>query len=51
MLRGRHRVLPLATDRAVLSPGGETMRRMDEDFNLDVVGPSREESGEGQEDK
>ncbi|KAL9103512.1 MAG: hypothetical protein Q9187_008999 [Circinaria calcarea] len=25
MLRGRHRVLPLATDRAVLSPGGETV--------------------------
>ncbi|KAI9695015.1 MAG: hypothetical protein M1822_000632 [Bathelium mastoideum] len=29
MLRGRHRILPLAVDRAVLIPGQELMERMD----------------------
>lgn len=30
MLRGRHRILPLAVDRAVLVPGQELMERLDE---------------------
>lgn len=33
MLRGRHRVLPMAIDRAVLLPGQELMRKLDEDFH------------------
>lgn len=34
MLRGRHRILPLAVDRAVLVPGHELMERLDEDMLL-----------------
>ncbi|MCJ1381680.1 hypothetical protein MMC17_004791 [Xylographa soralifera] len=33
MLRGRHRGLPMAIDRAVLLPGQELMERMDRDYN------------------
>ena len=32
MLRGRHRILPLAIDRAILLPGQSLMDRMDEQF-------------------
>ena len=40
MLRGRHRILPLAIDRAVLLPGQSMMERMDEQFrkrNVDAA--------------
>ena len=50
MLRGRHRVLPLATDRAVLSPAGETVRKMDADHIHPVDKSSREESREDQKE-
>lgn len=33
MLRGRHRGLPMAIDRAVLLPGQELMERMDKEYN------------------
>ena len=33
MLRGRHRGLPVAIDRAVLLPGQELMERMDREYN------------------
>ena len=33
MLRGRHRGLPMAIDRAVLLPGQELMERMDREYN------------------
>lgn len=33
MLRGRHRILPAAIDRAVLLPGESTMLRLDKDYN------------------
>lgn len=33
MLRGRHRVLPMAIDRAVLLPGQELMEKLDREFN------------------
>lgn len=32
MLRGRHRILPLAIDRAVLLPGQELMERLDKEY-------------------
>ncbi|KAI9872140.1 MAG: hypothetical protein M1830_002029 [Pleopsidium flavum] len=51
MLRGRHRVLPLATDRAVLSPGGEMMLRMDEDYDLGQDKSVREGLREVQKDE
>ncbi|MCJ1415447.1 hypothetical protein MMC32_001779 [Xylographa parallela] len=38
MLRGRHRGLPMAIDRAVLLPGQELMERMDREYNGDGVG-------------
>ena len=33
MLKGRHRGLPMAIDRAVLLPGQELMERMDREYN------------------
>ncbi|KAK4691326.1 Trk/Ktr/HKT type cation transporter, partial [Lecanoromycetidae sp. Uapishka_2] len=33
MVRGRHRGLPMAIDRAVLLPGQELMERMDKEYN------------------
>lgn len=33
MLRGRHRILPMAIDRAVLLPGQELMEKLDREFN------------------
>ena len=33
MIRGRHRGLPMAIDRAVLLPGQELMQRMDQEYN------------------
>lgn len=33
MLRGRHRVLPMAIDRAVLLPGQELMEKLDREFS------------------
>ena len=61
MLRGRHRGLPMAIDRAVLLPGQELMERMDREFHRtgDWTPPrevveeiKREETGERQvEDK
>ena len=33
MIRGRHRGLPMAIDRAVLLPGQELMQRMDHEYN------------------
>ena len=33
MLRGRHRGLPLAIDRAVLLPGEESMKKLDEEHD------------------
>ena len=33
MIRGRHRGLPYAIDRAVMLPGEELMERMDEEVN------------------
>lgn len=33
MLRGRHRVLPFAIDRAVLLPGQELMEKLDREFS------------------
>lgn len=38
MLRGRHRILPLAIDRAVLLPGQELMERLDRETNGSDVG-------------
>ncbi|KAK3178837.1 hypothetical protein OEA41_000974 [Lepraria neglecta] len=38
MIRGRHRGLPMAIDRAVLLPGQELMEKMDREYN----GPTRE---------
>lgn len=32
MVRGRHRGLPLAIDRSILVPGGDLLRRMDEEY-------------------
>lgn len=32
MLRGRHRVLPMAIDRAILLPGQDLMEKLDERF-------------------
>lgn len=33
MLRGRHRVLPMAIDRAVLVPGQELMQKLDREYS------------------
>ena len=33
MLRGRHRILPMAIDRAVLLPGQELMERLDREIS------------------
>ncbi|KAK5083273.1 hypothetical protein LTR70_008236 [Exophiala xenobiotica] len=35
MLRGRHRILPMAIDRAVLLPGQEIMEKLDKRFRTD----------------
>ena len=32
MIRGRHRILPMAIDRAVMVPGEELMEKLDKDF-------------------
>ena len=39
MLRGRHRILPMAIDRAVLLPGQELMEKLDRDYSEN--GPER----------
>ena len=36
MLRGRHRILPMAVDRAVLLPGQELMEELDKKFRADT---------------
>jgi hypothetical protein len=33
MLRGRHRILPMAIDRAVLIPGQKLMKKLDHEYN------------------
>lgn len=33
MLRGRHRILPMAIDRAVLVPGQELMQQLDREYS------------------
>ena len=46
MLRGRHRGLPMAIDRAVLLPGQELMERMDKEYNGTVDKRDRAEEEE-----
>lgn len=41
MLRGRHRGLPMAIDRAVLLPGQELMERLDKEYNRPSDGKYR----------
>ncbi|KAI1341524.1 hypothetical protein F5Y15DRAFT_414048 [Xylariaceae sp. FL0016] len=36
MLRGRHRILPLAIDRSVLVPGTDIMRRLDREGEMEM---------------
>lgn len=36
MLRGRHRILPMAVDRAVLLPGQELMEKLDREYQGSV---------------
>lgn len=33
MLRGRHRILPMAIDRAVLLPGQDLMEKLDREYS------------------
>ena len=61
MIRGRHRGLPFAIDRAVLLPGEELMEKMDHEVNSskwkereervrrDEQGEAAEEDEEGQD--
>jgi Trk-type K+ transport system membrane component len=38
MLRGRHRILPMAVDRAVLVPGQELMQKLDREYSGNASG-------------
>ena len=44
MLRGRHRILPIALDRAVLLPGEELMEKMDREYNIEDRGDYDEQT-------
>lgn len=46
MVRGRHRILPLAIDRAVLLPGQGLMERLDRETNFTGVARGRADEGE-----
>ncbi|KAL8831189.1 MAG: hypothetical protein Q9191_001001 [Dirinaria sp. TL-2023a] len=46
MIRGRHRGLPMAIDRAVLLPGQELMQRMDKEYNGKDTSQQRLREGE-----
>ncbi len=41
MIRGRHRILPMAIDRAVMVPGEELMEKLDKDFRKNAVDAER----------
>ena len=51
MLRGRHRILPMAVDRAVLLPGHELMERLDGEVHGAKGSEWREVKGRIREDE
>lgn len=51
MLRGRHRILPMAVDRAVLLPGQELMDKLDKEYSKIDTHRRQEIEGQIREDE